>query len=1046
MAQSESQKLLFIEQLQIAVKFFVPAFVITVLLVIIFFYSQTQLSLVERQAADKSAVRLAAEFVKHELNNVISDLRVLAKDETLGIATQGDIPGAREQLEKKLKTFSLEKKIFDQLRILNMEGNEVIRINYNNGKPVSVPLQQLQDKSKRYYYTEALNLKENEHFISQFDLNIEQGVIETPFKPTIRIARTFYGPSGEKAGLVILNYRGHNLLDTIRELIPNTKSSFPLFLNKHGYYLIAPPKEHAWGFMFAKEAVFASKYPEAFQYFSFNNIGQIEINSNLFTFRNIFIGKHRLTIVAQTELTSSYKDIINQHLDGIIFIIILIVVSAFASWGIAGSNLARKYWLQSEKKFADFRETASDWLWETDSQLCFTDISTRLKAITGINPDDYIGKPIDKLMTIFAEQPDFEHHLKQINSRQAIKKVVYHIESFLGQRLEFEVTAKPYSVDGVFSGYRGTSQDVTNYKLLSKELQGRVVAAETAELKIKNVAHKLSQAQRLASIGNWTFDLITEQIHCSQEVLRILGLSSDRHDISYQEYLDIIHPDDSDEIKRQHQNYKKSGSPYVIEYRIVQNNSNETHWIQERCEYHRNQSGSIIQSEGTIQDISEQKQAEADLHDSEQTIRMLLESTAEGIYAVGLDEKCFMINPAALRMLGYANETDFLGNSTHQMIHYAYADGSHYPSEDCHMHQAFLTGEKIHIDNEVFWHADGHSFPVEYYSYPIFRDKKIFGAVISFQDISKRKEAAERLAQSEQDFRNIFNSAGDGMVIHDLQGNMLAANRVICNRLGYTRDELLNMTPGDIDTPEYADKIPQHMEELLEQGGIRFETIHVSKTHHKIPTEVNSRVIFHDGQPAILSVARDITERKIAEEKIRRLANTDTLTGLANRHAFNTRFNDSLSYAQRYGQKIGLLMIDLDKFKPVNDRFGHQVGDAVLVKVAEILLTHSRDSDTVARLGGDEFALLIIGPEGQFSLDELAKRIVEALSSPLEIMGNTVQLGASIGISIYPEDGEQINLLIQKADTALYSVKNSGRNGFSFYEASMAMICHKEPV
>jgi len=685
-------------------------------------------------------------------------------------------------------------------------------------------------------------------------------------------------------------------------------------------------------------------------------------------------------------------------------------------------------------------------LWETDSQLCFTDISTRLKDITGINPDDYIGKPIDKLMTIFAEQPDFEHHLQKIKSRQAIRKVVYNIESFLGQTLEFEVTAKPYSVDGVFSGYRGTSQDVTNYKLLSKELQGRVVAAETAELKIKSVAHKLSQAQRLASIGNWTLDLSEEKMHCSQEVLRILGISSDGADISYQEYQDVIHPDDSDEIKKQQQKYKKNGTSYVIEYRIVQNNSNETHWIQERCEYHRNQSGSIIQSEGTIQDISDQKQAETDLHDSEETIRMLLESTAEGIYAVGLDEKCFMINPAALRMLGYAHEADFLGKSTHQLIHYAYADGSHYPSSECHMHQAFLTGEKIHIDNEVFWHADGHSFPVEYYSYPIFRDRKIFGAVISFQDISKRKEAAERLAQSEQDFRNIFNSAGDGMVIHDLQGNILAVNRVICNRLGYSRDELLGMTPNDIDAPEYVENFSQHMKELLEQRGIRFETIHVSKTNHKIPTEVNSRVIFHDAQPAILSVARDITERKIAEEKIRKLANTDTLTGLANRHSFNTRFNDSLSYAQRYGQKIGLLMIDLDKFKPVNDRFGHQVGDAVLEKVAGILLMHSRESDTVARLGGDEFVLLIIGPESQFSLDELAGRIVEALSSPLDIMGNTVQIGASIGISIYPEDGEQMSTLIQKADMALYSVKHSGRNGFRFYQPAMAKFNPDESI
>ncbi|MBF0194682.1 MAG: GGDEF domain-containing protein [Magnetococcales bacterium] len=170
------------------------------------------------------------------------------------------------------------------------------------------------------------------------------------------------------------------------------------------------------------------------------------------------------------------------------------------------------------------------------------------------------------------------------------------------------------------------------------------------------------------------------------------------------------------------------------------------------------------------------------------------------------------------------------------------------------------------------------------------------------------------------------------------------------------------------------------------------------------------------------------------ELKLHKLASTDPMTGLANRRHFNSRFEQSATYARRYEQEIGLLMIDLDKFKPINDIHGHHVGDMVLKKVANILQKQSRDSSMVARMGGDEFAIIITGPDSRSGLEPMAKRILETLSVPMNIKGKSITIGASIGIAVFPTDGEQLDQLLILADTALYAVKEAGKNDFKFYK------------
>ncbi len=186
-----------------------------------------------------------------------------------------------------------------------------------------------------------------------------------------------------------------------------------------------------------------------------------------------------------------------------------------------------------------------------------------------------------------------------------------------------------------------------------------------------------------------------------------------------------------------------------------------------------------------------------------------------------------------------------------------------------------------------------------------------------------------------------------------------------------------------------------------------------------------------------IGFVQDITEKKMYEEQIKRMALYDSLTGLANRYQLNRRFDESLAYAKRYNLNTGFLMIDLDNFKPINDSLGHHVGDETLKKVAKALSDTCRETDLVTRIGGDEFAVLVSTINDDDRLDSLANRIVSSLTVPMMIMGHNVEISVSIGIAKYPDDGENQDELMRKADVALYAVKNSGRNGFKFYQSAM---------
>lgn len=270
----------------------------------------------------------------------------------------------------------------------------------------------------------------------------------------------------------------------------------------------------------------------------------------------------------------------------------------------------------------------------------------------------------------------------------------------------------------------------------------------------------------------------------------------------------------------------------------------------------------------------------------------------------------------------------------------------------------------------------------------------------------------------------------------------LGANTLFAEDAGYTEGrELVGKSDLDMVWGEQAEAYRRDDMEVMESGVPKLEYEEQQTTPAgNVRWVRTSKVPLRDDDDNVigmLGVYYDITDRKRTEDEMHRLATTDQLTGLTNRHQFEQQAHQYFRLAERENKILALMMLDLDKFKPVNDTYGHQAGDALLKIVAGILKKHTRGSDIVARLGGDEFAILLVNPQDGANAGISAQSIIDEIKKPINVLGHDVQIGVSIGIAIYPEDAEDLRTLLKHADEALYKTKETQRGTFTFFHPEM---------
>jgi diguanylate cyclase (GGDEF)-like protein/PAS domain S-box-containing protein len=255
---------------------------------------------------------------------------------------------------------------------------------------------------------------------------------------------------------------------------------------------------------------------------------------------------------------------------------------------------------------------------------------------------------------------------------------------------------------------------------------------------------------------------------------------------------------------------------------------------------------------------------------------------------------------------------------------------------------------------------------------------------------------------------------------------------------GYKPEELINREAILLNHPEDREMVKDRIFQVL-HGSTEWATgqnRRLNKDGTTIWCQMMVSVIDYKGKPAIMGNVIDITERRKMEEELKSLATHDALTGLPNRRLLYDRFDIALANAQRNKKRLAIVSLDLDKFKAINDTFGHDIGDKLLVAAAGRLTGVLRKVDTVARIGGDEFALLLWDVDLKDGAAKVAQKVVEEFRRPFLIEGHTLHNTVSLGVALYPQDGKDIKELMKKSDESLYRVKESGRDNYQLRDSN----------
>ena len=299
----------------------------------------------------------------------------------------------------------------------------------------------------------------------------------------------------------------------------------------------------------------------------------------------------------------------------------------------------------------------------------------------------------------------------------------------------------------------------------------------------------------------------------------------------------------------------------------------------------------------------------------------------------------------------------------------------------------------------------------------------------------KRTEAALRHRESE--LRAIIEAEPECVKIMSADGILLQMNAAGLAMIEARAEEVIGKPIWQLLMPDYREPFRHFAKNVLrgEKGKIEFEIVGLKGTHRWL--EMHAVRLVDDGAPMLLSVTRDITERKLAERRLSYLAHNDHLTGLPNRMQFIERLEQSMVEADHNERLVGIVFLDLDRFKYINDSLGHEAGDTLLQELAMRLSGAVRRGDTIARFSGDEFALVLADMAHVDDATQVAQKILDVFKQPFRLSGRELFLTASLGITLYPFDDRDASGLLRNADVAMYRAKESGRNSYQFYAVEM---------
>jgi diguanylate cyclase (GGDEF)-like protein/PAS domain S-box-containing protein len=419
--------------------------------------------------------------------------------------------------------------------------------------------------------------------------------------------------------------------------------------------------------------------------------------------------------------------------------------------------------------------------------------------------------------------------------------------------------------------------------------------------------------------------------------------------------------------------------------------------------------------------------------------RSITEQAADSIFVTDAQGRIAYQNPEAERVFGFT-DAEIVGHPVTDTIHHHLPDGSPCSPDTCHVYRAATFGETTRDFTWVVFRKDGSTFHASCTASPLNLEGRRQGAVFFVTDITERRKVEDALLKSAEKLKLATEVTGIGLFDYFPKTGEVVWTETLKRLFGLSRDAVI-----DYDVflkgihPEDCDRVHMLMQDALRPGSsgryhAEYRTIGIQDGKERWVSATGQTFFDSRGQAArMIGSAMDVTERKLSEKRAREASQHDSLTGLPNRALLFEYCSHLLAMADRHCTGGAVLFIDLDRFKAVNDLYGHDVGDKLLQEVARRLLICVRKEDIVSRLGGDEFIVVLPRIDTTHGPMTVAQNILNHIGLPFDIGTLTLSVSPSIGISLFPSHSDDLEALIRCADLAMYAAKKSGRNNFQFY-------------
>lgn len=677
---------------------------------------------------------------------------------------------------------------------------------------------------------------------------------------------------------------------------------------------------------------------------------------------------------------------------------------------ITESRRAETALRESEERFRVMANGAPVMIWMSDPSGAGTFVNKLWLEVTGQTYEEALGHG-----WLRAIHPDDQARVEQIyigaNARQEPYRAEYRLRRTDGSWAWVIDVAQPRTApDGSFQGYIGSVLDITE--------------RQQAEAALRESEEHYRYSVELNPQIPWIADPQGNILDLPQRWCDLTGMS--REEAFGQGWAKALHPADVEPTSRRWTEALASGKGADVEFRLrVADGSYR--WFRARATARHDNSGAIVRWYGSTEDIHDHKQAALALRERERQLQTVFNQTVVGILHHDRNNRLLMVNQRYCELLGRSSE-ELDGISLAQFTH---PEDAEWQAPLFQKHNQ--TGEPLQLekryvrpDGSVVWCNVNVSY---------VRDEtgNIVGTITVAEDISARKLAEEQAHQAHNLLQEVIDSVDDLIFVKDRGGRYAIANR----KFGGTR--VLGKSDHDLFPADLAEKYRLDDERVLASGTkLSVEEYFADEGNRRYVHTVKVPWRKNDETVGVIGISRDITARREAEELLRWAAHHDELTRLPNRRLFQEQIQEAFEAASRTQRRVGLLAMDVDHFKQINDKFGHDMGDAYLKGFAQRLCQVVGTRGMVARLGGDEFAVLLPDVGGEDDVTAVANAILAHMREPLALNGNVLDCRTSIGGAITtPDLVITPDELRKRADLALYSSKAAGRSVFTPFRAAM---------